>query len=151
MCYLRVWAVSFLFFHRIVGFCHVFCIFELGYTCRITGIFGTLQDWNLLINILASSNCFSFRNIFQNGVDTKSNIIDVLFCQKAHFSKFRSSENVQLCASLWDKHLLRNYKWHVRLQVSAFATALWNTLSSIETSTFLHFCYQALQCFYCFC
>ena len=53
---------------------HVYCIFILGYTCRITVNFGMLKDKNLLINIFASNDCFSDRNVFLNGVDTLSKI-----------------------------------------------------------------------------
>ena len=51
--------------------------------CRITVIFGTLKDGSLFINIFApNNNCFSDRNIFQNGVHTLSNI-DESFSTKA--------------------------------------------------------------------
>ena len=49
--YLRVRA----FFHKTVRVCHVYCNFKLGFTCRITVIFGTLKDGSLLINTLASN------------------------------------------------------------------------------------------------
>ena len=42
--------------------------FILGYMCRITVIFGILKDGSLFINIFASNNSFSYRNIFRNGV-----------------------------------------------------------------------------------
>ena len=38
------------------------------YICWITVNFETLKNGSLLINICASNNCFSDRNIFQNGV-----------------------------------------------------------------------------------
>ena len=62
--FLRVRAV----FHKTVRVCHVYCNFKIGFTCRITIIFGTLKDGSLLINTLASNICFSYRNMFQNGV-----------------------------------------------------------------------------------
>ena len=64
------------FFHKTVRVCHVYCNFKIGFTCRITVIFGTLKDENLLINTLASNICFSYRNMFQNGVDALSKIVD---------------------------------------------------------------------------
>ena len=70
------------FFHKTVRVCHVYCNFKLGFTFRITIIFGTLKDGSLLINTLASNICFSYRNMFQNGVDALSKIVDA-FCQKA--------------------------------------------------------------------
>ena len=47
-CILRVRAV----FHKTVLVCYVYCNFKLGFTCRITVIFGTLKDGSLLINTL---------------------------------------------------------------------------------------------------
>ena len=46
VCVLRVRA----FFHKTVRVCHVYCNFKIGFTCRITVIFGTLKDGSLLIN-----------------------------------------------------------------------------------------------------
>ena len=65
---LRVRAV----FHKTVRVCHVYCNFKLGFTCRITVIFGTLKDGSLLSDTLASNICFSYRNMFQNGVNALS-------------------------------------------------------------------------------
>ena len=64
------------FFHKTVRVCHDNCNFKIGFTCRITVIFGTLKDGSLLINTLASNICFSYRNMFQNGVDALSKIVD---------------------------------------------------------------------------
>ena len=70
------------FFHKTVRVCHVYCNFKIGFTCWITVIFGTLKDGSLLINTLASNICFSYRNMFENGVDALSKIVDA-FWQKA--------------------------------------------------------------------
>ena len=44
-------------------------IFNLhGYTCRTTVMFGTLKDSSLEIKSLALNNCFSYKNVSQNGV-----------------------------------------------------------------------------------
>ena len=75
---LRVRAV----FHKTVRVCHVYCNFKIGFTCRITGIFRTLKDGSLIINTLASNICFSYRNMFQNGVDTLSKVVDAFFFVK---------------------------------------------------------------------
>ena len=51
----------------------MFCsTFNLVTTCRTAVLFGTLKDGSLQINSLALNNCFSYRNIFQNGVNTLS-------------------------------------------------------------------------------
>ena len=78
---LRVRAV----FHKTVRVCHVYCNFKIGFTCRITVIFGTLKDGSLLINTLASNICFSYRNMFQNGVDALSKIVDAFLSKSSKF------------------------------------------------------------------
>ena len=72
-------------FHKTVRVCHVYCNFKVGFTCRITVIFGTLKDGSLLINTLASNICFSYRNMFQNGVDALSNIVDASLSKSSKF------------------------------------------------------------------
>ena len=76
---LRVRAV----FHKTVWVCHVYCNFKIGFTCQITVIFGTLKDGSLLINTLASNICFSYRNMFQNGVDALSKIVDAFLSKSS--------------------------------------------------------------------
>ena len=78
---LRVRAV----FHKTVRVCHVYCNFEIGSTYRITIIFGTLKDGSLLINTLASNICFSYRNMFQNGVNALSKIVDAFLSKSSKF------------------------------------------------------------------
>ena len=73
------------FFHKTVRVCHVHCNFKIGFTCRITVIFGTLKDGSLFINTLASNICFSYRNMFQNGVDPLSKIVDALLSKSSKF------------------------------------------------------------------
>ena len=46
-----------------------------GYTCWTTVMFGTLEDGSLEINPLASNNCFSYRNVFQNGFNALSKMV----------------------------------------------------------------------------
>ena len=77
------------FFHKTVRVCHVYCNFKIGFTCRITIIFGTLKDGSLLINTLASNVCFSYRNIFQNGVDALPKIVDAFLSKSSNFHLVR--------------------------------------------------------------
>ena len=77
------------FFHKTVRVCHVYCNFKVGFTCRITVIFGTLNDGSLLISTLASNICFSYRNKFQNGVDTLSKIVDAFLSKSSKFHLVR--------------------------------------------------------------
>ena len=128
---LRVRAV----FHKTVPVCHVYCNFKLGLTCRITVIFVILEDKSLLINTLALNICFSYRNMFQNGVDALSKIVDAFLSKSSKFYLVRIIRKCSNFASLWHKHLLRNYKWHFRLPMSAFTMAIWNTLSKHQLFT----------------
>ena len=98
------------FFIRLFGICQVYCNFKLGYTCRITVIFETLKGGSLLINTLASNICFSYRNMFQNGVDTLSKIVDAFLSKSSKFYLVRIIRKCSNFASLCHKHLLRNYK-----------------------------------------
>ena len=128
-------------FHKTVQVCHVYCNFKLGFTCQITVIFGTLKDGSLLINTLASNICFSYRNMFQNGVDTLSKIVDAFLSKNSKFCLVRIIRNCSNFVSLWHKHLLRNCRWHFRLPMSGFAMAIWNTLSKHQLFT-LNFSFQ---------
>ena len=73
------------FFHKIIRDCHVYCNFKIGFKCRITVIFGTLKDGSLLINTLASIICFSYRKMFQTGVDALSKIVDAFLSKSSKF------------------------------------------------------------------
>ena len=84
------------FFHKNVRVCHVYCNFKIGFTCRITVIFGTLKDGSLLINTLASNICFGYRNMFQNGVDALSKIVDAFLSKSSKFHLVQLSDNVQI-------------------------------------------------------
>ena len=77
------------FFHKTVRVCHVHCNFKIGFTCRITVIFGTPKDGSLLINTLASNICFSYRNIFQSGVDALPKIVDAFLSKSSKFHLVR--------------------------------------------------------------
>ena len=77
------------FFHKTVRVCHVYCNFKIGFTCRITVIFGTLKDGSLLTNTLASNIFFSYRNIFQNGVDALPKIVDAFLSKSSNFHLVR--------------------------------------------------------------
>ena len=129
------------FFHKTVRVCHFYCNFKLGFACRSTVIFGTLKDGSLLINTLASKICFSYINMFQNGVDALSKIVDAFLSKTSKFYLVRIIWKCSNFASLWHKYLLRNYKWHFRLPMSAFATAIWNTISKHQLFT-LNFAFQ---------
>ena len=74
-------------------------------------MFETLKNGIILINILASNNCFGYRNIFQNGLDALLKIIEVFILSK----KLKILPNLDYLimfkfACLWHQPLLRNYK-----------------------------------------
>ena len=86
ICYIMIKKLNLrvrTFFHKTVQVCHVYCNFKIGFTCRITVIFGTLKDGSLLINNLTSNICFSHRNMFQNGVDALSKIVDAILSKSS--------------------------------------------------------------------
>ena len=145
---LNTWRIPFAmilrvraFFHKNVRVYHVYCHIKIGFTCRITVIFGTLNDGSLLIDTLASNSCFTYRNMFQNVVEALSKIVDAFLSKSSKFYLVRIIWYCSNFASLWHKHLLRNYKWHFRLPMSAFATAIWNTLSKHQLFT-LNFAFK---------
>ena len=62
----------------------LFFNFQPGNRCRTPGrttvIFGRLKDGGLQITSLASTNCFTYRNVFQNGVNALPKMVSY-FCQ----------------------------------------------------------------------
>ena len=134
---LRVQAV----FHKTVRVCHIYYNFKLGFTCWITIIFGTLKDGSLLINTWASNICFSYRKHVPKWL---RRFVKNSWRPFVKNSKFYPVQIIWKCshfASLSHKHVLRNYKWHFRLSMSAFATAISNTLSKHQLFT-LNFAFQ---------
>ena len=64
----------------------VFNTNRVWHVCRTTVLFGTLNDDSLDMNNLALNNCFSYRNVFQNGVNASSKMFFFFFfffCHKA--------------------------------------------------------------------
>ena len=64
---------------------HVYCIFYSGFMCQTTVIFGITKYGSLVLNTLASWNCFTCRNLFQNGANDMSECLtcETAFCKKA--------------------------------------------------------------------
>ena len=89
---------------------HVYFNFILGYMCRINVIFGILKDLSLLIdhvNIFASDNCFSYKNIFQKRSKWRRcfvKIIDDTFLTKSwKFYIVRIDEHLSLEAYKYEE------------------------------------------------
>ena len=64
---------------------HVYCIFYSGFMSQTTVIFGITKDRSLESNNLAIRNCFTCRNLFQNGANDMSECLtfETAFCKKA--------------------------------------------------------------------
>ena len=64
---------------------HVYCTFYSSFRCQTTVIFGITKDESLVLNTLASWNCFTCRNLFQNGANDMSECLtfETAFCKKA--------------------------------------------------------------------
>ena len=57
--------------------------------CQTTILFGKLKDRSLEINILALNNCFTLKNVFQNGVSALSKrVLKILHGFMSESSKF---------------------------------------------------------------
>ena len=52
--------------------------------CRTIVVFGITKDGSLVLNTSASLNCFTCRNLFQNGANDKSECLtcETAFCKK---------------------------------------------------------------------
>ena len=113
--------------------CHVWCNVWPSYTCRSAVIFRTLKDDSLWINILASNNCFSYRNIFQNGVNTLSKLVNHFLSKAQNFVWFGPYDFVQISPALCSKYLSNNV-WR------DFGLPMWPQImnSSINKVELLH-------------
>ena len=83
---------------------HVYSIFYSGFMCQTTVIFGITKRWKSVLNTLASWNCFTCRNLFQNVANDMSECLtfETAFCKKS--SKFCIVRIIRFWsnfASLW--------------------------------------------------
>ena len=64
---------------------NVYCILYSGFMCQATVIFGITKVGSLVLNTLASWNCFTYKNLFQNGANDMSECLtcETAFCKKA--------------------------------------------------------------------
>ena len=64
---------------------HVYSFFYSGFMCQTTVIFGITKDGSLVLNTVASWNCFTCRNLFQNGANDMSECLtfETAFCKKS--------------------------------------------------------------------
>ena len=61
-------------------------------------------DYTALVDTLASNICFSYRNMFQNGVDALSKIVGAFLSKSSKFYLVRIIRKCSNYASLWHKH-----------------------------------------------
>ena len=83
-----------------------------------------MKDGSLLIHSLISFNCFSFRNLYQNGTNALSKMVikKQVFLPKS--TKFCIVPTIQFCSnftSMWSKYLSNNVWRDFRLPMSALA------------------------------
>ena len=67
--------------------------------CQTIIIFGITKDGSLVLNTLASWNCFTCRNLFKNGANDMSECLtfETAFCKKPqNFVQFESSDFDQI-------------------------------------------------------
>ena len=83
---------------------HVYCVFYSGFMCQTNVIFEITKDGSLVLTTLASWNCFTCRNIFQNGAN---DMLECLTCETAFCKKISKLCKVRIIrfwlnfASLW--------------------------------------------------
>ena len=92
-----------------------------GYTCRTIVIFETLKDDSLQINSLASNNCFIHRNIFQNGINTLSKMVNHFLSKRLKFYTVQTARFCLSFTSMWSKYLSNNVWRDFRLSMSVSA------------------------------
>ena len=70
--------------HKTYEIFHVYCIIYSGFMYQTTVIFGITKDGSLVLNTLVSWNCFTCRNLFQNGANDMSECLtcETAFCKK---------------------------------------------------------------------
>ena len=110
--------------------CRVWSNLQPCCTCRTTIIFGTLKDGSQKINSLSLKNCFSYRNVLQNGVnDSSKKIKNSFFCQKVQLCY---TYNQMICFK-FGQHVVQmhiKYAWRdFRLPVSSFALVAWKSFN----------------------
>ena len=99
-------------------------------------VFGTLKDGRLTINSLPLNDCFSYRNILQNGVKPLSKMVlkFPVFCRKIQilYISDQSTLVYRFCsnfASMWSKYISNTVWKKLRLMVSAFPTVERNSFN----------------------
>ena len=101
-------------------------------------IFEIMKEESFSIHSLASCNCFTYRNRFQNGANDMSKIVNMvndffvrkikILCSSYIPILFKFHQLVYHCKQF----LLRNYKYHFRLLMQATAlTGIWKRLNVI--------------------
>ena len=106
------------------------------YTCLTFIIFGTLQDGSLQISNLVLNNCFSYRSVFENDINSLSKtVFKKLFLSKS--SKFLVVWTIRLCSnftSMWHKHFTRNVWRDFRTPIAALAKVARKSFNCILTA-----------------
>ena len=107
--------------------------------CQTTVIFGITKDGSLVLIPLPSWNCFTCRNLLQNGANDMPEWLtcETAFCKKSskccilRIIRFWSN-----FASLWFTSLLRKYKWYfwlLQLSIAMETWKSWNAKLSVKS------------------
>ena len=97
-----------------------------------TVIFGTLKDDSLKVNSLPLNYCFSHRNVFQNGVNTLSKMVNQFLSKSSKFCIVRTIRIYSNFTSMWSKYLSNNVWRDYRLPMSASAMVMYNIYTRSE-------------------
>ena len=113
---------------------HVYCIFYSGFMCQTTVIFWITKDGSLVLNTLASWNCFTCRNLFQNGANDMSECLtcETAFCKKKLKILYSSDHPIlikfrQLVVNIVIRELYKLYFWLLQLSI---AMEIWKSLNA---------------------
>ena len=94
--------------------------------CRTTIVFELMKEDIFQINILASNYCLYHRNVFQNGVNPFSKIVDHFLPKSSKFWIFLTKRFCSNFTSMWSKYLSNNVWKKYRLPMSALVFSIGN-------------------------
>ena len=121
---------------------HVYCILDSGFMCQTTVIFGINERWKSCIRYLASWNCFTCRNLFQNGANDMSECLtcEMAFCKKKLKILYSSDHPIlikfrQLVVNIVIKELQMVF-WLLQLSIAMYTWKSLNAKLSVKSWCF---------------
>ena len=108
-----------------------------------------LKHWKIVFKLicylLASNNCFSHRNVFQNGVKTLTKCLTIFLSKSSRFCTFRAIRFSSNFTSMWFKYLSNNVWRDFRCQ-HQLCNIRYPIVKSIFFGTFV---IKTLPCYRC--